>query len=438
MRIDRHFFRLALCVVLFSLTMAVIVFLLFKGRYSLAFYLLVPCLYLLKKGVDYYNMIDEKITLLCQAIENDDYTFYFPEGTRKKILTNDLNVKLNRMRQFLWKVKINTIQKEKYYEQIIEMVNVGILVTNERGGIYQVNKMALRQLGMEVLTDICQLDRVSEGLSARFSSMHHKEKIVVVYPTEKGNNCFSVVLSVMEMKGRSLNVYVINNINNELEEKEADSWIALVRVMTHEIMNSVAPIASLTETLLNSPECDGELKSGLEVIHSTSENLISFISTYRRFTRLPVPHRSAFYVKAFFERMLLMIKNEPGGKLLSCSYDLSDDELLLYADEGQITQVVFNLMKNALQAIQTDLKRGAILLKAYCTEEEQICIEVQDNGSGISPEMQKQIFVPFFTTKPNGSGIGLSLSRQIMRLHQGSLSLKKSVPGETVFLLVFN
>ena len=204
-------------------------------------------------------------------------------------------------------------------------------------------------------------------------------------------------------------------------------------------MNSITPITSLSDTLLTTrPDADAEIRTGLEVISATGKNLMSFVESYRKFTHIPTPQPTLFYVRAFSERMVQLAYHQNNYPGIDARIEVEPEDLIVYADEGLISQVVLNLLKNAIQAIGTERKDGRIQIKAYCDPTEAVIIEVSNNGPAIPPEEAEHIFVPFFTTKENGSGIGLSISRQIMRLSGGSLVLRNDpTKGLTTFVLTF-
>ena len=228
----------------------------------------------------------------------------------------------------------------------------------------------------------------------------------------------------------------LNDINIELDEKEIDSWIRLTRVLTHEIMNSVTPITSLSDTLLSMVEDkDEEISHGLQTISTTGKGLLAFVESYRKFTRIPTPEPSLFYLKAFIERMVELARHQNPCDHITFHTKIDPADLILHADENLISQVVINLLKNAIQAIG-DQPDGQIDILVYCNETEEVLIEIKNNGPVIPPEIAEHIFIPFFTTKEGGSGIGLSISRQIMRLSGGSLTLLPD-HKETKFILKF-
>ena len=384
-----------------------------------------------------------KVLFLLEALENDDASVHFveTEANRDNRLVSQA---LNKVAQILYKVKNETAQQEKYYELILECVNTGILVLNDNGAVYQKNSEALRLLGMEVFTHVRQLERVDSHLMEVVTACRPSDKLQAVFSNERG--------TVNHVHQEHLRILALNDINNELDEKEVDSWIRLTRVLTHEIMNAVTPITSLSDTLLtlmNEGEVamdasdrsasQEEIRNGLQTISSTGKGLLSFVENYRRFTRIPTPEPSLFYVKAFLQRMVDLTRHQHAEAHVVYQLEVVPDDLILYADESLVSQVVINLLKNAIQAIESGVctgSEGRICLRAYCNEAEAVLIEISNNGPAIPADIAEHIFIPFFTTKEGGSGIGLSISRQIMRLSGGSITLLPK--GETTFVLKFN
>ena len=261
------------------------------------------------------------------------------------------------------------------------------------------------------------------------------DKLQVTFHNERGTVNLSIRVSEINVRKEHLRILALNDINTELDEKEIDSWIRLTRVLTHEIMNSVTPITSLCDTLLSMSESkDEEISHGLQTISATGKGLLSFVESYRQFTRIPTPEPSLFYVKAFIERMVELARHQNPCDNIIFHTEISPEDLILYADENLISQVVINLLKNAIQAIGSQ-PDGKIEIQAYCNDTEEILIEIKNNGPEIPLEIAEHIFIPFFTTKEGGSGIGLSISRQIMRLSGGSLTLLPD--KETRFILKF-
>ena len=348
-----------------------------------------------------YRRTIGKVTFLFNAIDNLDFAFHFPEHGRDRLV----NESLNRIRRIIEKARHDLMERERYYEQIINAVSTGIMVVDERGGVLQHNEAALRLLGVEVLTFESQvMDKLASENFLR------RETAAL-------------------LNGKKVRIIAFSDIRNELSSRELESWTKLIRVLTHEIMNNVAPITSLSETLIHKAD-DDDIKEGLSVINTTGKQLLNFVNNYRRMTLIPKPQPKLFYVKPFLERMITI--SSEYSKDSNINLDIPVSDLLLYADESLIAHVVTNLLKNAVEAGAT-----SISLSAYTARDDSIIIDISNNGNPIPSEEAQQIFVPFFTTKPTGSGIGLSISRQIMKQSGGSLEQIKSDTKSTLFRLKF-
>lgn len=382
-----------------------------------------------------YRLHIKQVLFMIDALENNDSAFRFPEesGTPE---SKQINRALNRVGHILYNVKAETAQQEKYYELILDFVSTGLLVLNDNGAVYQKNKEALRLLGLNVFTHVRQLSKVDATLMEKIESCCSGDKLQVVFHNERGTVNLSIRVSEINVHKEHLRILALNDINIELDEKETDSWIRLTRVLTHEIMNSVTPITSLSDTLLSMVEDkDEEISHGLQTISATGKGLLAFVESYRKFTRIPTPEPSLFYLKAFIERMVELARHQNPCDHITFHTKIDPADLILHADENLISQVVINLLKNAIQAIG-DQPDGQIDIQVYCNETEEVLIEIKNNGPVIPPEIVEHIFIPFFTTKEGGSGIGLSISRQIMRLSGGSLTLLPD-NKETKFILKF-
>lgn len=394
---------------------------------------------ILRKLYRLYIKTNRKTSFLLDAIENADYNFkYATTGLSGGEAL--INQSLNRIIDILTKARQDAQQREKYYELILDSVNTGIIVIDEKGFVYQHNKEALRLLGMKVFTHIDRLQQSNGQLYNVIHTIGNGEKKNCIFNQENGSTTtLSVHASGMNLQGRKVRIMAINDIKSELDEKEIDSWIRLTRVLTHEIMNSVTPITSLSETLLQmvSPGND-ELKEGLETIRSTGKGLVLFVENYRKFTHLATPVPSLFYIKPFAERMRQLAVHQQTDARITIDIDVQPSDLIVYADENLISHVVINLFKNAIQAITSSQREGIITFKAYSDTDEAVIIKISNNGPLIPKEEEEHIFVPFFTTRHDGSGIGLSISRQIMHLSGGSLTLQSDPKHHlTTFVLRF-
>lgn len=370
----------------------------------------------------HYRRNIKKVIFLFDAIDNVDFSFNFPmQGVSK----NDriLHQSLNRIKAFLQHTREEQMEREKYYEKILNMVDAGIMVVDSHDNVLQHNQAALRLLDTDVLT---HLNQAREKLKDEHLSKHETATMI---------------------KDKPVRIIAISDVSHELSNQEIDSWIKLIRVLTHEIMNTITPVTSLSETLLKELEEDmhwegrfatcpnfpkeKDLRIGLETIHKTGTELLSFVNNYRRFTHVPQPQPSLFYVEPFLNRMAMLCNYE-------VSIKVSPKDLIVYADESLIAHVVTNLLKNAVEAIKekestevSEDKHAFIRIKAYANEQEAIVIDVTNNAGIIPDDIAAHIFIPFFTTKKEGSGIGLSLSRQIMRVSGGTLSLHQDKEENT-------
>ena len=370
-----------------------------------------------------YTYHTRKVSFLLDAIENNDSSIHFYERIPDQD-TSQVNVMLNRIACMLQGIKLETIQQEKYYELILDFVETGIVVVDEKGVVQQKNRKALELLGMEVFTHVKQLGRVSEAMEKAFREVLPGQIMQVEYTHERGTMTLCLKGSSIRIHEQTLRIIALNDISHELDEREIDSWIRLTRVLTHEIMNSLTPVTSLSEMLLTLPGAanDEELRQGLETIHTTGKGLASFVMSYRKLTRLPSPEPTLIDVRPFLERMVQLAKHQHPSPNICITLEEVKEDLMAFADESMLTQVLTNLLKNAVQAIGASLE-GEIRLRASVDAQESVRIEVSNNGPKIAPEIAEQMFVPFFTTKTEGSGIGLSLSKQMMRLNGGTLTL---------------
>ena len=383
-----------------------------------------------------YTYHTRKVAFLLDAIENDDPAVHFYEHVIDKDASK-VNVMLNRIACILQNIKKETIQREKYYELILDFVETGIVVLDGKGNVFQKNRKAMELLGMEVFTHVKQLGRVSESLRKVFEEILPGQKMQVEYTNERGKMTPYFRASSITIQDKPYRIIALNDISHELDDREIDSWIRLTRVLTHEMMNSLTPVTSLSEMLLTLPgaQKDEELRQGLETIHTTGKGLVNFVMSYRKLTRLPSPEPTLFDVRPFLERMVQLAGHQHPDSSIRIVLKEVQEDLMAYADENLLTQVMTNLLKNAVQAIG-EAPDGEIRLRAYCDEQDMVRIEVSNNGPKIAPEIAEQMFVPFFTTKEEGSGIGLSLSKQMMRLQGGSISLLPYRDEWTTFVVV--
>ena len=378
--------------------------------------------------------INNRIKFLSEAVAGGDFSFTFPEQNRRhsdRVLAESLN----RIRDMLSRTRQETIDKERYYALILENVRTGIVAYDEQGFVMQTNSAAASLFGLPVLTHIRQLDRVSGGLADMLLVAAAGDTRTLTLHDVESIRQLSLQVSQSRIRDRNLRILVVNDIHNELDNKEIDSWISLTRVLTHEIMNSVSPITSLSESLRTLvPDTSSELYKGLDVIHSTGRGIEGFVESYRQFTHIPTPAPTLFYVRGLVERAVQLVQGVSVHTRIDFRWSVEPEDILLYADENLIGRVLNNLLKNAVEAI-VEGDNGWVEVRAFLNEREDVVIEVGDSGNPIPPDVEERIFIPFFTTKTDGSGIGLSISRQIMRLSGGTLTLHTT--PNTTFVMTF-
>ena len=370
-----------------------------------------------------------KVAYMLDALEDKELNFRFDE---RRLAGRKFNRTLNRLRNIFDKERHEIIEQEKYFGMMLDHVRTGVAVIEKDGRVNYCNQTALTLLGIATFSHIRQLRQVSESLYNAFLTVTDDAEERASYYNESGKMTISLTASSALIGKTQVRVVAFNDISSEIAENEQESWSKLIRVLTHEIMNTVTPIASLSETLLKFDGVDDEVRNGLDTISQSSKGLIKFVDSYRNLTRIAPPVKKAFYFKELADRVMNLTNEQALLSGVQCTYTEKTDDIILYADEGQITQIMLNLVKNAIQA---DAK--TVEITAEINPSEHIIINVFNDGSPISKESQEEIFVPFFTTKQDGTGIGLSLSRQIMRMHNGTISLTRSDENGTVFTLLF-
>jgi nitrogen fixation/metabolism regulation signal transduction histidine kinase len=339
----------------------------------------------------------------------------------------------------------------RYLQTVVQHVGIGLLSFTPEGEVGLMNTAAKRLLKIPHLRNIKSLKDFSKPLVENLLQMRSGEKALI--KVEDKNELLHLAIYATELKLREqhFTLVSIQNIQSELEEKEMEAWQNLIRVLTHEIMNSVTPIASLASTVNNlltnsngdqksgkeiSADSVSEMRGALQTIQKRSEGLLHFVDAYRSLTKIPKPNFKIFPVAELFDRGQQLMRPQVSEKAVKFSAHVEPASLELTADPQLIEQVLINLLLNAIQAVENQ-PDGRIQLNARMDERGRVVIQVIDNGPGIIEEVRDKIFIPFFTTKQDGSGIGLSLSRQIMRLHRGTITVRSEPNVETVFALRF-
>jgi len=393
------------------------------------------CLYGLDKCQKRYN---QNFNFLLNALDNGDYSFHFSE-TKLSAREKEINTMMNWIKNILMNARKEVIENENFLSIILESVSTGIIIVDDKGIVQRTNQAALNILGFHVFSHFNQLNRINESYPAMFHQLKVGDSVQISLMTEREELQINIRVSQILLKRGMMRILTMNNIGNELESKEMESWIRLIRVMTHEIMNSIAPITSLSETMqfLYKSDTTGleELKQNtleaFEAINTTAKGLLSFVESYRKFTAIPNPKKQNIIVNTLIDKVIKLHEVSISEKNIELQIQIPES-LTVYADENLITQVLINLMKNAIEAIEENSDKR-IIISADSKHDGRINLNVANSGKPIPADILPHIFVPFFTTKSSGSGIGLSVSRYIMRLHNGKLIHFVSADGMTVF-----
>ena len=368
-----------------------------------------------------------KIDFMSDALDSGETAFRYSESRWRN---RRLNKSLNRLRSIFEAEKADIRERERYFGTMLDHVQSGVIVIDGEKIDYS-NTVAKGFLGMAEISSLRQIGRISPDLANAFREASEMESRAS-FISERGTVQFSISACTARLHSKEVSIVTFNDITREMENNESESWTRLIRVLTHEIMNTVTPVASLSSALsqnLDSYSAE-DIRSALGTIASSSEGLISFVQSYRSLTHISAPVRKAFYLKDLVNDSVNIAKaNWPSVNVL---YRELSSDVILYADYGQMSQVLNNLIKNAVQA-----GAGNVSITASIDKREQTVIDIANDGESISASGQEQLFVPFYTTKgSSGTGVGLSLCRQIVRLNGGTIKLSSSTPEATVFTIV--
>ena len=368
-----------------------------------------------------------KIDFMSDALDSGETAFRYSESRWRN---RRLNKSLNRLRSIFEAEKAEVRERERYFGTMLDHVQSGVIVIDGERIDYS-NTVAKGFLGMAEISSLRQIGRISPDLANAFREASEMESRAS-FISERGTVQFSISACTARLHGKEVSIVTFNDITREMENNESESWTRLIRVLTHEIMNTVTPVASLSSALsqnLDSYSAE-DIRSALGTIASSSEGLISFVQSYRSLTHISAPVRKAFYLKDLVNDSVNIAK--ANWSSVNVLYRELSSDVILYADYGQMSQVLNNLIKNAVQA-----GAGNVSITASIDKREQTVIDIANDGEPISASGQEQLFVPFYTTKgSSGTGVGLSLCRQIVRLNGGTIKLSSSTPEATVFTIV--
>ncbi|WP_187264076.1 sensor histidine kinase [Pontibacter beigongshangensis] len=413
---------------------------------GLVFFILLQLVLLVR----YQEGSSRKVLHFLNAIRFDDFSEQFKAAGEGKVL-QELSVRLNEVMQKFREVRADKEANLQYFEAIVQHIGTGIITYKPDGTILLMNNAARKLLQASQARHVQELQVEQASQAAAFQDLAHGDKVLL--QVRQGGELVHLSVQVMElaMLGNPIRLASVQNIQPELEEKEMEAWHNLIKVLTHEIMNSVTPISSLAasageevNSYIDTPAPEITLLKEelediglcLQTISRRSDGLIHFVSDFRNLTAVKLPQLQLFDLAELLKELKTLMREQLAHQQVSFCLELGHQSLLLTADRTMVEQVLINLVKNAIEATQ-EQEVKQVKVNAYLDERSRISIEVSDNGTGLTPEAMSKIFIPFFTTKKTGSGIGLSLSRQIMRLHKGTISVQSELGKGTTFTLRF-
>ncbi len=399
--------------------------------------------------VYFMNGINRKVAFFFDAVTNEDTTLHFSESIRTKSLL-DLHASMNRLNRHISEIKIKSENNERFFREMLKYSATGLIAVDENGYVEQINDSALDIIGFSHIEHMDLLKQKNNDLYRQMMIITPGDGRTVKLLVGNELRSLSVKVSLLNFGNNRFRLYSIFDIRAELEENELDSWHKLIRVMTHEIMNSIAPITSLSNTLSgifnreNGPLPAAEVTEkhivnvihGLEVIENTGKGLMHFVEDYRRLTKIPKPVFKSIGISQWLNAIYLLMKNRFDEEKIDVKIKTKETSDVLIGDEKLLTQVMINILNNAADAVK-NVKDKKIAIAVSAGSTGKIKISITDNGIGIAAEEIEKIFIPFYTTKENGSGIGLDLSRKIMRLHKGTITVFSQPEKQTTLTLIF-
>ncbi len=397
----------------------------------------------------YVDKTNRDLAGFLESIRFSEFTRSFQiEGMGSSF--NELNKAFNDVISDFQKVRSEREEHFHYLQSIVQNIDVSIIAYREDGTIEMINKAAKKLFQLSTIRNIRKLGVLSEELVSTLQNIKPGENKLVKVQDEDDFLQLAINTTELKLRDKIVTLATIKNIQNVLEEQETEAWQKLIRVLTHEIMNSITPIASLSATLENmlkpytnndnapepDPEVMSEIQQALQTINKRSTGLLHFVNTYRNLTRIPKPNFKIVRITDIFENINLLHEQDLEKNNIEFVRQVEPPGMEISIDEQLIEQVLINLVKNSIHALE-NRENGRISMKAFFNKRGRPTIQVTDNGTGILKDVLDKIFIPFFTTKPTGSGIGLSLSRQILRLHGGTITAKSIPDKETIFTLTF-
>jgi two-component system nitrogen regulation sensor histidine kinase NtrY len=440
--------RVILRTIFLALSMSLAIFMI--GKTNMLFAAILTCIIIIFQVGELFHFVsltNRKLTRFLESVKYSDFLSGFTADNKLGKSFKDLNISFNEVLEAFRKARSEKEEHWQYLNTVVQQVRTGILSFDAEGNVQLINMNARKFINIQNIKNINELKEINYKL-------HH-----ILTTTQSGKSAlykdsseFQLTIQATELRirGADVKLLTLQNIQPELQKQELEAWQNLTRVLRHEIMNSITPISSLTSTLKDILEHDltqrenhyelkqegaEDLKEGLSTIENRSKGLIKFIDAYREYTSLPNPKIKTIMLKNLIEKVAQLLKPEIKKTAIQFISKCESEYITIQADAEMIEQVLINLVKNAMEAVDNNQNSKIMLTGFYI--DNAITIEVTDNGPGIIPEAIERVFVPFFTTKKTGSGIGLALSRQIMQMHNGTLTVQSEPDVQTTFTLRF-
>ena len=399
--------------------------------------------------IRYVDRTNRELASFLESIRYSEFTrsFHIKEaGSSFEELSQAFNDVMDDFQQ----IRSEREEHFHYLQNIVQNIDISILAYQRDGRVEMINPAAKKLFQVNVLKNINKLRGLSDELTDRLLKIKPGENLLVKVQDDDDILQLAIYATEFKIKDKTILLATVKNIQNVLEGQETEAWQKLIRVLTHEIMNSIAPISSLSSTIElmlkqhtgseDAPPVDREtveeIQQALNTINKRSTGLMNFVETYRNLTRIPKPNFAQVKMEALVENVYTLMKREAENNNVELATSVDPPSIEFQIDEQMIVQVLINLIKNSIHALE-GLENGKITVRGFFNKRGRPTIQVMDNGQGILPEVLDKIFIPFFTTKRSGSGIGLSLSRQILRLHGGTITAQSKPGEETVFTLTF-
>lgn len=395
---------------------------------------------------------NRKVTFFLESIENSDFTVKFSRDSKSGKSFKLLNQAFNHVLDAFREIRAEKEEHLQYLNTVVQYVRVGLISYDQDGQVELFNNAAIKLLGTPYIRNISELKNHDSQLHEVLLKIRPGDNLLLKQVVNKEEIQLSITATELRLRGKAFKLVSMQNIQPELQQKEVEAWQNLAKVLRHEIMNSITPIVSHVETLneilsddhswthdkkLLTSETTEDITKALKTIEKRSTGLLHFVNAYRSFSEIPTPHFEQVKIQDLLERVVQLFEREIKKQTVTVAIKVTPLDLEINADHELIETVLINLFKNALEAVQGKHTPKIDLTGSFNNQSHTI-IEIKDNGSGIIPEAQDQIFIPFYTTKEKGSGIGLSLSRQIMQLHYGNITVESDADlKETTFTLQF-